>query len=117
MLSFFMVLKHGIYARQILEVPSTTHRNLFPGLVGRLSALEQIYCRFIKMVQTMLKSANVKVKFIYEKALLDVNSIIYSNLTLISKGIGCSIEQLLNDSIVQTKRCLYKRYAASSWSD
>ena len=48
------------------------------------------------MVQTMLKSANVKVKFIYEKALLDVNSIIYSNLTLISKGIGCSIEQLLS---------------------
>jgi len=63
------------------------------------------------MVQTMLKSANVKVKFIYEKALLDVNSIIYSNLTMISKGIGCSIEQLLNDSICQTKRCLYKRYA------
>ena len=28
-----------------------------------------------------------------------------------SKGIGCSIEQLLNVSIVQTKRCLYKRYA------
>ena len=63
--------------RRILEVPSTTHRNLLPGLVGRLSALEQIYCRFIKMVQTMLKSANVKVKFIYEKALLDVNSIIF----------------------------------------
>ena len=57
------------------------------------------------MVQTPLKSTNVK------KALLDVNSIIYSDLSLISKCIGWSFEQLLTDCVVQTKRFLYKRYA------
>ena len=96
--------------RRVLDLPFTTHCNLLPGLIGRLSALEQIYCRSLNMICMMVKSPNMKVKYISEKALCDVNSIIYSNIDKISNSIGCDVKQALDMSIQDVKCKMYYKY-------
>ena len=96
--------------RRILDLPDTTHRILLPGLVHRLSAIEQIYCRFVKMAKMMLESENVKVKFLVRKALLDSNSIINTNVSVIAKAAGCDRSEVLLSQVCEIKRCLHKKY-------
>ena len=62
------------------------------------------------MYNTMFQSHNIKVKYLANKAMYDVNSIIYSNLSVIAKRIGCNIKQALEYSNQNIKRCLYNRY-------
>ena len=47
--------------RRILDLPLLTHCILLPGLIGKLSAIEQIYCRFFKMYIGMLRSENKRI--------------------------------------------------------
>lgn len=97
--------------RRILELPVTTHCILLPGLVGRLSATEQIYCRSLNMTHMMLESKNTKVRFITGKAMMDVNSIIYANMEIVAKRVECTVQQLLKYDSHYVKLCMQKRYS------
>lgn len=97
-------------ARRILDIPYTTHCIILPGLVDRLSAIDQIYCRFNNMVQSMLKTDNIKVNFLVRKALQDSNSVVKTNLFVIAKAAECSVDELFVMSVKDVKRSLYKRY-------
>ena len=85
--------------RRLLALPVTTHRKLLPLLNNTCSAIEQIYCRSVKLVQTMLKSHNVKVYYIAKRFSKYSNSVIGANLNVIAKASDCDVRNLLFMSI------------------
>ena len=98
--------------RRILDLPLLTHRILLPGLIGKLSAVEQIYCRFVKLYNGMLKSDNKRIVYIAKMSNTYRHSIIAENLSLISKRLDCDIFTLCQYSVSQIKKCLLSKYSA-----
>ena len=94
----------------ILDLPLLTHCILLPGLIGKLSAIEQIYCRFFKMYIGMQKSDNKRMEFIAKLSNTDRNSIIAVNLTMIAKKLNCDVSQLYQYSINELKDCMSAKY-------
>ena len=99
--------------RRILNLPNTTHRRYLPLLNGTCSALEQIYCRFISMLQIMLFSTNVKVRYISERFVYNCNSIVGANLNIIAKLLCCERSFILSQSKSQLKNMFLVKYDES----
>ena len=96
--------------RRLFELPAMTHRKLLPLLNNTCSATEQIYCRFVKLIKTMLTSQNDKVCYIARRFVNHVNSIIGANLHIIAAAAGCDAEDLLNKNICDIKHNFLDKY-------
>ena len=96
--------------RRILDLPLLTHCILLPGLIGKLSAIEQIYCRFFKMYIGMLKSENKRIEFISKLSNNDRNSITAVNLSMIAKKLNRDVLQLCKYDVNQLKDNMLAKY-------
>ena len=96
--------------RRLFALPYTTHRSLLPLLNNTCSALEQIYCRFVKLVKTMLQSDNEKVCYVASRFLNHVNSIIGANLHIIGRAASCDINRLLCTNSYELKNIFTVKY-------
>ena len=96
--------------RRILDLPLLTHCILLPGLIGKLSAIEQIYCRFFKMYIGMLKSENKRIEFISKLSNNDRNSITAVNLAMIAKKLNCDVLKLCLYDVNQLKDIMLAKY-------
>ena len=75
--------------RHILDLPVLTHTKYLPLPNRTCSALEHIYCRYVRLIQTMLKTDNVEVKNFTKRSVCDANIIIGANLNVINRELKC----------------------------
>ena len=77
--------------RRLLQLAYTTHRSFLPGILGKSSARDQIYSRFLKLLWKMERSRNIRVKFIAEMFKDNPRSIIGGNLQTIAKRLTIQV--------------------------
>ena len=96
--------------RRMLNLPNTTHTRLLPLLNGTCSALEQIYCRFVTLVQTMLENTNVKVRYLANRFSKTANSIIGANLQVISMQFNHDKSKVMVFNRIQLRDMFVAKY-------
>ena len=90
--------------RRLLDLPPCTHTRFLPILMNSLSALEQVQQRFVKLVQTMVASENVKVNYLCKVSIPRANSLIGANLRITCKKLNCDIPRILSLSATAIKQ-------------
>ena len=83
--------------RRVLSLPHMKHRRYLPHLIGAPSAMDQIYCRFIKMQQKMESSTNERVRFIARICRGSARSISGGNLRVIARKLDIDITETQRD--------------------
>ena len=81
--------------RRIFNLPSQTHRHYLPHLVGTVSANDQIYGRFVKMIVKMQKSNNQRVSFLARFCIETPRSITNGNLQVIARRLGIDTSSVI----------------------
>ena len=82
--------------RRVFCLPYTTHTRYLPHILGVCNAMDQIYCRFINMINVMMKSKNVRVCYLTRMAIASARNIIGANVRIIAKRIKCDIADVLH---------------------
>jgi hypothetical protein len=59
------IMGYNRSVRRLFNLSYRTHTRFLPYILETPGVLDQIYCRFIKMCQSMQKSENVKVRLQY----------------------------------------------------
>ena len=94
--------------RRLLNLPHATHTRFLPHLIDTPNALDQISCRFIKMMQSMMKSDNLRVRFLANMCRTSARSIIGRNLMYIANRLKIDVREVLRDG----RRLLKQAYIA-----
>ena len=82
--------------RRVFQLPPMTHTRYLPHLVGTAGVADQIYARFLRMLDTMMKSKNCRVQRLSNLCLHSPKSIIRCNLAVIQKRLNMSLCQVLS---------------------
>ena len=90
--------------RRLFQLPPMTHTRYLPHLVGSASVTDQIYSRFLKMLNNMKNSENIRVRKLFERCWGMPTSIMNVNISLIQKRIGTSVENVLLDGAMYLKK-------------
>lgn len=96
--------------RRILKLPNCTHTRLLPILLDSLSAYDQIQVRIVKIVQSMLESKNVKVRYLANLSIKKVNSVIGGNIMTVSRNLNCDAESVILLNTNDIKRMFYSKF-------
>ena len=81
--------------RRLLKLPRMTHTRYLSKLVRAPYVLEQIFSRFVRMVNCMIGNHNQTVKYLAGYALSSKNSIICSNVHYIATEMNMDIKDVL----------------------
>ena len=81
--------------RRILNLHYCTHTKLLPIILNTLSAYDQIQLRIVKIIQSMLQSKNVKIRYIAKLSVKKANSVIGANIRIVSKNTNCDIQTVI----------------------
>ena len=93
--------------RRLFRLPFMTHTRYLPHLLGTPAVLDQIYLRFINMCNSMCKSDNKRMRFLFEVCASNTRSVIGGNLALIAKRLNVDNVKVLCSGASQL-RCAYK---------
>jgi hypothetical protein len=89
--------------RRILSLHYCTHTKLLPIILNTLSAYDQIQMRIVRIVQSMLKSMNVKIRYLTQLSLKKANSVIGANIQIVSKNTNCDIKTVIDSDAITLK--------------
>ena len=81
--------------RRILNLHYCTHTKLLPIILNTLSAYDQIQLRIVRIVQAMLESENDKIRYLAQLSIKKANSVIGSNMLIVSRNTNCDIDTVI----------------------
>ncbi len=94
--------------RRLFQLPYTTHTRFLPLVLDTSLVMDQIYGRFLKLVNVMCYSRNVSIKFLANFCVQSPRSIIGSNLRVIQSRLNLdSLDELCNGRSHYLLRQLY----------
>ena len=100
--------------RRLLRLPYRTHTRYLPPLVGRAHALDQIGKRFLKLSNTMGKSDNNRVRYLFNVMKASAVSTIGKNISALKCGSNRNVSVTENDErtvslIKEVRDCVFSK--------
>ena len=86
--------------RRMFNLPAMTHTRFLPHILENPGVLDQIYCRFVRMCNSMLMSKNRRLKHLYNVCMSTPRSIIRRNLRQIEMRLNVPCDTVLSEGTV-----------------